>query len=130
MLGEPLEVERRLGQDAVGALALDDRADRVGEAGIGAGRDEVEGVAEVPPDGALGHVGADEAHLALAVLAQPAEQRRGAGGARGGDDDGDRFEAHARDRCSSARCASNQALRSRIASPLPASHISRPAGQR
>ena len=78
MLGEAFEVERRLGQDAVGALALDDRADRVGEARVGAGGDEVEGVAEVAADRALGHVGADEAHLALAVLAQPAQQRRGA----------------------------------------------------
>ena len=78
MLGQALEIERRLGQDAVGALGLDDRADGGGEAGIGAGRDEVEGVAEVPADGALGHVGADEPQLALAVLAQPAEQRRGA----------------------------------------------------
>ena len=76
VLGEALEVERRLGQDAVGALALDDRADRVGEARVGARGDEVEGVAEVPADGALGHVRADEPHLALAVLAQAAEQRR------------------------------------------------------
>ena len=94
MLGEALEVERRLGQHAVGALPLDDRADRVGEAGVGARRDEVERVAQMAPDRALGHVRADEAHLALAVLAQAAEQRRGAGGARGGDDDGDRFQSH------------------------------------
>ena len=130
MLCEALEIERRLGQDAVGALGLHDRADGGGEAGIRAGRDDVEGVAEVPADGALGHVGADEPELALAVLAQPAEERSGAGRARGGDDDGDRFEAHARDRCSSARCASNQALRSRITLPLPASHISFQPGSR
>ena len=83
----------------------------------------------MPPDGALGHVGADEPHLALAVLAQPAEERRRAGGARSGDDDGDRFEAHARDRCSSARFASNQALRSQdlvAAAGIP--HLA-PAGQ-
>ncbi len=36
--GEPLEVERRLRQHGVHALALADREDRVGEAGVGAGR--------------------------------------------------------------------------------------------
>ena len=79
VLGEPLEIERRLGQHAVGALALDDRADGGGEVRIRARRDDVEGVAEVPADGALGHVGADEPKLALAVLAEPAEQGSGAG---------------------------------------------------
>ena len=76
--GEALEVERRLRQDRGGALALGDLADRVGERRVGAGRDEVERVAEVAADRALAHVGADEAHLALAVLAQAAQQRRGA----------------------------------------------------
>ena len=73
--GEPFEVERRLRQDRGGALALGDLADRGGERGVGAGRHEVERVAEVPADRALAHVGADEAHLALAVLAQRAQQR-------------------------------------------------------
>ena len=84
VLGQPLEVERRLRQDGVDALALDDLEDRVREAGVGAGRHEVERVAEVPADRALGHVRADEAHLALAVLAQRAQERGGAGRARGG----------------------------------------------
>ena len=90
VLGQALEVERRLRQHGVDALALDDLEHRVGEAGVRAGRDEVERVAEVAADRALGHVRADEPHLALAVLAQPAQQRRRAGGARGGDEDGDR----------------------------------------
>ena len=127
---EALEVERRLGKDAGGALTLDDAADRVREAGVGACRDDVERVAEMPADGALGHVRADEPHLSLAVLAQAAEQGRGSGGAGGGDDDGDRAEAHARDRRRSSRLASNQALRRRISSPLPASHISFQPGSR
>ena len=93
MRGEPLEVERGLRQDDVDALALDDVEHGVGEAGIGAGRHEVERVAEVASDRALGHVRADEAHLALAVLAQPAQQRRRPGRARGGDEHGDRAQA-------------------------------------
>ena len=88
--GEPCEVERRLRQHGVDALALDDLEHRVREAGIGARRDEMERVAEVPPDRALRHVRADEAHLALAVLAQRAQQRRGAGRAGGGDEHRDR----------------------------------------
>ena len=67
---EPFEVERRLRQDRVGALALGDLAHRGGERRVGARRHEVERVAEVPADRALAHVGADEPHLALAVLAQ------------------------------------------------------------
>ena len=89
MRGEPFEVERRLRQDDVDALALDDVEHRVGEAGVGAGRDEVERVAEVAADRALAHVGADEPHRPLAVRAQALQERRRAGRARGGDEDGD-----------------------------------------
>ena len=112
---EPLEVERGLRQDDVDALALDDLEDGVREAGIGAGRHEMEGVAEMTPDRPLGHVGADEAHVALAVLAEPAQQRRGPGGARGRDEHRDRAQAHVRSILSSASCAS---LRSRSASSM------------
>ena len=87
--GEPLEVEGRLRQDAVDALALDDVEDRVREARIRAGRDEVERVAEVAADRALAHVGADEPHGPLAVRAQPLQQRRRPRRAGGGDEDGD-----------------------------------------
>ena len=44
--------------------------------GSAPGRHEVEGVAEVPADRQLGHVRADEPNVALAVLAQRADQRR------------------------------------------------------
>ena len=82
MRGEPVEVERRLRQHGVHALALDDVEHRVGEARVRARRHEVERVAEVAADGALAHVGADEPDLALAVLAQRAQQRRRARRAR------------------------------------------------
>ena len=75
--GEPFEVERRLRQDRVGALALGDlAASRPGSAGSAPAGHEVERVAEVAADRALAHVGADEPHLALAVLAQRAQERR------------------------------------------------------
>ena len=102
MGGEALEVERRLRQDDVHALALDDLEHRVREAGVRSGRDEVERVAEVTADGALGHVRADEAHVALAVLAERPEQRGGSRRAGGRDEDGDGTEAHARSILSSA----------------------------
>ena len=70
MLGEPLEVERRLRQDRVDPLLLGDLQDRVRERGVRARGDDVERVAEVAADRALAHVGADEAHLALAVSPQ------------------------------------------------------------
>ena len=95
--------------------------DRVGEARVGARRDEVERVAEVAADRALGHVRADEADVALAVLAQGAEQRGRPGRARGGDEDG----RHVRSIRSLARCVSrasrsasrNASIVSRIVSP-------------
>ena len=86
---QPLEVEGGLRQHDVDALPLDDLEHRVGEARIGAGRDEVEGVAEVAADRPLAHVGADEPHRPLAVRAQPLQQRRRARRAGGGDEDGD-----------------------------------------
>ena len=64
---------------------------RVGEPGIRAGRHEVEGVAEVAPDRPLGHVRSDQPQLALAVLAQRAEQRRRPGRAGGRHEHGDRL---------------------------------------
>ena len=67
MLCEPFEVERRLRQDRVDALARRNVQHRVGECRIGAGRNEMERVAQMPADGALAHVGADEPNLALAV---------------------------------------------------------------
>ena len=91
-----------------------------GNDGIGARRHEVERVAEVPPDRALAHVGADEPHLALAVLAQRVQERGGAGRARGGDHDRDRL--HVRSILSARRCssrASRSASRNaRIVSPI------------
>ena len=54
--------------------------------GIRPGRHEVEGVGEVAADRALGHVGADDPDLALAVLPQRAHQRGGAGRAAGRDE--------------------------------------------
>jgi hypothetical protein len=92
--GEPLEIERRLREDDVDVFALDDRAHRIGKPRFGARGHEVEGVAEVPADGSLGHVGADEAHIALPVPAQRAQERRRAGSAGRGDEHGDRAEAH------------------------------------
>ena len=71
-LGEPEQVERGLREDDVDALARGDVEHGIGEAGVGAGRDDVECVRQHAPDRALGHVRADEAHLALAVLAQRA----------------------------------------------------------
>ena len=81
--GEACEVEGRLGEHHVHALALDDVEHRVGEAGVRARGHQVERVTEVPTDRALAHVGADEPYLALAVLAQPAQQRGCAGRAGG-----------------------------------------------
>ena len=86
---EPFEVEGRLRQDDVDAFLLDDRQDGVGEAGVGAGRNEVERVAEMAADRALAHVGADEPDPPLPVRPQPFQQRRGAGRAGRGDEDRD-----------------------------------------
>ncbi len=90
----------------------------------------MEGVAEVATDRPLGHVGADEAHLALAVPAEGGEEGGRAGRTGGRDEDGDRTEAHARYRSRSARLASNQADAREQLAPLPASHISRQPGRR
>ena len=87
--GEPFEVEGRLRQDDVDSLALDDVQHRVGEAGVGAGGDEVEGIGEVPADRAPAHVGADDADAALAVRAQALQQRGRPGRAGRADEDGD-----------------------------------------
>ena len=54
----------------------DELEHRVDEGLVSARRDELEGVAEVPADGSLGHVGPDEAKLPLAVLAERADERR------------------------------------------------------
>ena len=61
------------------------------EAGIVAGRDELERVAEVASDRALAHVGADDAYVALAVLAQRPHERRRARRARGSEQNRDRL---------------------------------------
>ena len=120
MRGEALEVERRLRQDDVDALALDDLEHGVREARVGAGRDAVERVAEVAPDGALAHVGADEPDRALAVRAQALQERRGAGRARGADEDGDVL--HERSIRSAASWSSRRSFSSssiaRIVSPM------------
>ena len=92
--GEALEVERRLGQDDVDPLPLDDLAHRVRKARVGTGGNDVERVAEMAPDGALRHVRPDQAQVALAVPAEGAEQRRGSRRARGRDEHGDRSKAH------------------------------------
>jgi hypothetical protein len=87
---KPGQVERRLWEDGIRPLALHDRANLVGEARVRPGRDDVELVAEMPADCALLHVGSDQAQVALAVVAQRAQQRSGPGRARRGDDDGER----------------------------------------
>ena len=68
-------------------LAPTDLDERVDEARVAPGRDDVEGVAEVPPARQLGHVRADEAKLSLAVFAQGPDQRRGSRNPRGGEED-------------------------------------------
>ena len=69
-----LEVARSEGADALRPAVLEHG---VREAGIRPCRDEVERVAEVPADGAFGHVRSDEPHLPLAVLTQRAQEGRG-----------------------------------------------------
>ena len=88
--GQALQIERRLGEDDVHLLSFDDVEDRIGEGRVCAGRDEMECVAEVTADRALGHVRSDEAHLALAVVPQPAEQGSRPRCACSRDEDGDR----------------------------------------
>src|SRR5207248_4795558 len=78
VLGERQQLEGRLRQDGVDPLEPADLDERVGEAGVAPRRNEVEGVAEVAADRQLGHVGADETHFALAVLAQRPDQCRAA----------------------------------------------------
>ena len=113
--GEPFQVERRLRKDDVDGLVFDDLEDGVGEARVRAGRDAVEGVAEVPADGAFRHVGADESDLAFAVLAQPAQEGGCAGRAGRGDEQRNRPKRHERSILSSASCPSR---RSRWASSI------------
>ena len=122
MRREAVEVERGLRQHRVHVLALDDVQHGIREARVRPRRHEVERVAQVPSDRALAHVGADEPNLALAVLAQPAQQRGAAGRARGGHEDGDRLHERsirsaARRSRSSSRSASSIA---RIVSPIRA----------
>ena len=95
------QVVRGLRQDDVDPLALDDLEQRVGVARVRARRHEVEGVAEATADRALRHVDADETHLAFAVVAQPSQERRRAGRARGADED--RRHASTRTPSSSSR---------------------------
>ena len=70
---------------------------------IRAGRDDVERVAEKTPDRVLVHVGADDAHRALAVLVQRANQARAPGRARRAEQD----RRHERSIRSFARCSSH-----------------------
>ncbi len=112
---EALEIEGGLRQDDVDALLLDDLEDRVGEARVGSCGDEVERVAEVPSHRALGHVRADETHVALAVLAERPQERRRARRAGGGDEHGRGPQGHVRSILSSASCSSR---RSRSASSI------------
>ena len=114
LVGEALQVERRLRQDDVDLLARDDLEHRVDELGVRARGHEVERVAEVPSDGALGEVGADEPDLALAVLAQRAEQRGGARGAGCGDEHGDGPQAQRRNASRLSRSVSDHARRARL----------------
>ncbi len=82
-----VQVVRRLRQDDVDALLLDELEQRVGKGRVRTGWDEMERVAEVAADRTLGHVHADEADLLLAVLAQrPQEPCRSGRAARGDED--------------------------------------------
>ena len=128
MRREPFQVERGLREHDVDALALDDVEHGVGEGGVGAGRNAMEGVAEVAADRPLAHVGPDQAHGSLAVCAQAFQERRGAGRAGGADEDGDGLQAS--HRSSSGRWSSSQAMFAANWSALPASHISRQPGRR
>src|SRR5262249_32930872 len=84
------------------------------------GRHEMKRVAELPSDRAFRHVGADEPHLTLAVLAEPAEQRccpRGTGRTH-------EHRRHVRSIRSSTSCSSHSACFpssiARIVSPIEA----------
>ena len=90
---ERLEVERRLWQHEVDALALDEIEDRVGIVGARAGRHDVECVAEVLADCVVAHVRADDADGALAVLVERADQARAARGAGGAEQDRDHLRS-------------------------------------
>ena len=82
-LRERLELVGGLWEQHVDMLALADLGERIHEARVAPGRHDVKGVAELAADCQLGHVRADEAKLALAVLAQRPDQRRGSRHARG-----------------------------------------------
>ncbi len=120
--GEPRQVERRLRQYGVHALPTADVEHCVCEAGVRAGRDEVERVAEMPADRPLGHVGTDQADRPLPVLTEPAQERRRAGRARRRYED--RRRAHDRSIRSSASWASRRSRSAfsiaRIVSPIVA----------
>ena len=113
MRRESFEIVRRLREHDVGGLPLDDVEDRVRESGIGSGRDEMERVAEMPADGPLRHVGADQPDVPLAVLAQRTQECGRPGGARRRDENRDRL--HERSIRSSASCCSAS---SRLASSM------------
>ena len=119
---ESLEIEGGLGQDDVDAFLLDDPQDRVGEAWVGSRGDEMERVAEVPSNRALGHVRTDESHVALAVLAQRPHERRRSGRAGCGDENGRGPQGHVRSILSSESCSSRRARSAsssaRIVSPM------------
>jgi translation initiation factor eIF-2B subunit delta len=89
---EPLESVGRLRQDDIHVLAPADIEHGTSEVGVASSRDGLEDVAEVAPDRQLVHVHSDEAHLALAVLAQGAQERDGSGATDGGDENGERLE--------------------------------------
>ncbi len=120
MRGEAFEVERRLRQDDVDALALDDVEHGIREAGVGACRHAVKRIAEVVADRALAHVGADEPDRPLAVRAQALQERSGSGRPRGRDEDGDVL--HERSIRSAASWSSRRSFSSssiaRIVSPM------------
>ena len=99
VLRQALEVERRLRQDRVDALARRNLEHRAGERRVGAAGHEVKRVAQVPSDRALAHVRADEPDLPLAVRPQCVEERSGSGRAGCRHEDGER--SHARNVASS-----------------------------
>ena len=87
----PSSVKDDWGRIGTDVLAPADLQHRVGEAGVAAGRNQLEHVAEVTPDRALGHVHPDDADFPLLDGAQRPDQRGGAGAAHGGDEDVERL---------------------------------------
>jgi hypothetical protein len=69
---EGLQIVRGLREDGIDVLTANDVEHGVGERGVAAAWHDVEPVAEVAPDRVRRHVGAHDAHAALAVLAQRA----------------------------------------------------------